>query len=174
MSEEEEHVKSEALVRLYVMLDDAVCTHILDYIRNHDAQRFFHVVNVETLQNRPSWLRGVPTVVFRTELKGGVFTQPQALSGEKALYFIRDTTEGSFGSCYDEDELEVCGKGGGAKSSVSTCDFREPTPDDDEDDDAMLQRILRIPRVHANGKECVITADDIKKAMEARDAALND
>jgi len=169
-SDTQAKIQHEALVRLYVMPLDTNCAHILKYIAHHEAQNCFEVIYANQMKSRPPWLLGVPTVLFRTELKDGGFSKPRVLAGEEALRFIRETTEGpSYSSGYHGgNELEVYSSR--KHSSVSNCDLTEPMPNDDENESDMLCRLLPIPSTYTNSILSALTDEDFKRAMKEREA----
>ncbi len=97
-------VRAEKVATLFVMKNDFVCNHIQEYIRRHDMQDLFRVVDVTHPKDRPSSLKGVPTISHYIKRDGGKFDLSE-LIGEQVLQFVREVVEGPQDKFLDDLEV---------------------------------------------------------------------
>jgi hypothetical protein len=166
-------LKPEEIVQLFVIPQDSICQHVLEYVKQMDVEDHFHIHDVSVADTRPEWLQGVPTVVFSPELSDGKFGEREGHVGEDALRYIRELVEGPqehLHKSFDvEDDLEVIEvRGSTAISVYDVIERRDPLPDEEEQ---LLHFLLPLPSSYktSDNKDVSVTDSDVKYAIAERE-----
>lgn len=92
-------------VKLYVLLNDPVCVNCVQTIRtNVDLERQVEVIDVGRLQNRPTWLKGAPTLVDES---GKIYL------GSEAVMWIKYNASQSLAGVMESTGTASMNAGGG-------------------------------------------------------------
>lgn len=167
---------AEEVMDLFVIPSQTISAHVLEYIRQKDVREHFRIQDVTLPAMRPKWLQGVPTIVFRTNLKNNKFAAPEARVGEEALRHIRATIDGhqdNVGTLGDpEDDLEVIDahdRGNNSSSTYETPDICTVYNDEEE----LLQYLLPLKTSVSTGRtNDRITEAEINRAIDDRNKAF--
>ena len=163
---------AEEVMDLFVIPSQATCAHVLEYIRQKDVRDHFRIQDVTLPAMRPKWLLGVPTVVFRPNLKDSKFAAPEARVGEDALRHIRASIDGQQDYIYTagdpDDDLEVIdahNKGNTSSSMYESHDSHAVYSDEEELLQYLLPLRASVPTARTNDR---VTEAEINRAIDDR------
>jgi hypothetical protein len=154
---------SEPEYALYVIPNDPVCGHMIQYIEKMGFDDAFEVIDAGKISktSRPDWLTGAPILLD---------VQANSIScGDDAVYVLRDVIEGPSHtpSVPAEDLMVVSSHGAGTGLGFAAGGDIE-SDDDDETPYALVQRILQIETNRPSAADDKSSGDDMKKMINAR------